>query len=542
MNAATARAWRGWLLLGGAVGGLLVAGCDKNTSVPKSASSREFPGYQQVGQSGEAAQFWFNNTDIQRKSGGYAIHALKVLPDGYARFDVLTNCRDTTRRLAGTEYDRNGTAKQDYAGNEAAVLAKSEGGMSELMGAACTVVLASRSIHGDFSIPAALELLYGPYDTQRNAAKWTDVAVPADLPWADNLAWSAGEPMTVTGVRAFDFTEAGKSKKLLVTKAVSEKGDCHACTGLLGVATFVREGENWKVESAEPYVASMGSSGSIGDRFSWLTAGDDSYALVVGGDDMHQGDMTATTNVFLRTAGGRLRQVLMDGDTGTSEQETLSVDTAFIKGKNTRHYDLKVSVSYNMAGQKTYVANHLYEFEDKKNAYVLVKKDDSPKFVQPADATAIAAATPSSPASAVSPLNTAASPTPTFGSCSGVTGCVARMLVAAKANDVLAASSAAAAISALPKPARGDRVKARKLNEEGLAALRANNSTEGVRLFTEAASADPGNEEVQSNLAYAYSLAGNYTQSVNVCKYSSCYQSSSDKRLGALGHDIHQDA
>ncbi|MBN6207493.1 hypothetical protein JYK21_13545 [Ralstonia pickettii] len=44
------------------------------------------------------------------------------------------------------------------------------------------------------------------------------------------------------------------------------------------------------------------------------------------------------------------------------------------------------------------------------------------------------------------------------------------MLASAKANDVLTATGAAAAMSALPKPARGDRVKARKLNEEGLAA------------------------------------------------------------------------
>lgn len=193
----------------------------------------------------------------------------------------------------------------------------------------------------------------------------------------------------------------------------------------------------------------------------------------------------------------------------------MSVDTAFIKGKNTRHYDLKVSLSYNVAGQKTYVANHLYEFEEKKNAYILVKKDDPPKFMQPAAPSAIAAATPELPASTVSPSNAVAGPAPTFGACNGFTDCVARMLVAAKANDVLAASNAAATISALPKPARGDRVKARKLNEEGLAALRANNSTEGVRLFAEAGMVDPGNEEVQSNLAYAYSLAGNYTQAVS---------------------------
>jgi hypothetical protein len=471
--------------------------------------SSQFPGYQQVAQSGEAAQLWFNTSDIQRSDGGYLVHALKTLPSGYARFDVLTNCRDHTRRLAGTEYGNDGTAKQDYPGNDTVVAAKSEPGMSELMGAACTVMLAARAIHGEFNAPAALELLYGSYITKEKAARWADATVPANLPWADNLSLSPGDVMFVTNVASFDFTEAGKQKKLFVTNALSEKGGCHACTGLLGVAIFAKDGADWKLEAHEPYLASMGQSGMVGSSFKWVTSSDDNYALVVGGGDMHQGQVTVSTAVFLRNNEGRFKRVLEDSDTGTSEQVSLDVDTAFIKGKNPRHYDIKVSFTYNMAGQKTYVANHVYEFVDKKEEYVLVRKDDPPKFMQPAETPSPSLA--NSPAQPATLLVAGASQE----ACKAAADCVNRMLTAAKANDVLAATTTAAAMSVLPKPARGDRAKARKLNEEGLAALNANNTTEAVRLFAEAATADPGSEEVQSNLAYAYSLAGNYTQAIS---------------------------
>jgi len=499
------------ILLAAVGSSILVAGCGKSTSSASSSTSSQFPGYQQVSQSGEAAQLWFNADDIQRKDGGYVIHALKTLPSGYARFDILTDCRDRTRRLAGTEYDRDGTAKQDYAGNDSVVAAKSEPGMSELMGAACTVMLASRAIHGDFSVPAALELLYGSYSTQEKAARWADATVPANLPWADNLSLSPGDAMSVTSVATFDFTETGKQKKLLVTNAVADKGGCHACTGLLGVATFVKDGSNWKLEAQEPYLASMGASGSVGSSFNWVTAGEDSYALVVNGGDMHQGQETASTTVFLRDTGGKFKQVIADGDTGASDQISLNVDTAFIKGKNSRHYDVKVALTYKIDGQKTYTANHMYEFVDKKNEYVLVRKDDPPKFMQPAEAPS---STLANSAALAQPSNL---PVPSVGQepCKAAVDCVNRMLTAARANDVLAATTMAVAMSTLPKPARGDRAKARRLNEEGLAALNTSNATEAVRLFTEAATADPGSEEIQSNLAYAYSLAGNFVQAVN---------------------------
>ena len=363
-----------------------VVACGKDGGAGGSkVAEAKFPGYQQVGSSGDAAQLWFNPSDISRNGSSYVVHTLKTFPDGYARFDVATNCRDVTKRLAGTQYRSDGTADKDYPGNDTAVSAKSEPGMAELMSTACGVAMASRAIQGEFNVPAALELLYGPYDAQAKAATWGDASVPLDLPWRDNLQWSAGKPLLVTGVASFGFSEGGQEKKVLVTNAVPEDGGCHACTGLLGIAVFRKDGSAWKIDSSQPYVASMGVMGSVGTAFDWTPAGDDKYALIVTGGDSQQSYQTAYTTAFVRGKDGKFVQVVDDADTGASDTEAVDVRTSFVKGKDPAHYDIKIAFSYAVPGKAAYVADHIYQFSGGK--YVLVRKDDPPKVIA-ADAAA----------------------------------------------------------------------------------------------------------------------------------------------------------
>ncbi|TAM06497.1 MAG: hypothetical protein EPN70_05605 [Paraburkholderia sp.] len=284
--------------------------------------------------------------------------------------------------------------------------------MAELMSTACGVAMASRAIQGEFNVPAALELLYGPYDAQLKAATWDDASVPSDLPWRDNLMWTPGKPLAVTGVASFVFSEGGQQKKVLVTNAVPDGGGCHACTGLLGVAIFKQEGNAWKLDSSQPYVASMGAMGSVGGDFDWTPAGDDKYALVVTGGDMHQGYQTAYTTVFVRGKDGKFVQVVDDADTGASDTETVDVKTNFVKGKDPAHYDIKIVFLYSVPGKAAYVADHIYQFSGGK--YVLVRKDDPPKVIAANGAadgvnSAVASGTGAYPAPGV-PSQAAASP------------------------------------------------------------------------------------------------------------------------------------
>ncbi|SED25318.1 Tetratricopeptide repeat-containing protein [Burkholderia sp. WP9] len=87
------------------------------------------------------------------------------------------------------------------------------------------------------------------------------------------------------------------------------------------------------------------------------------------------------------------------------------------------------------------------------------------------------------------------------------------MLVSAKAEDMTSVLEAAKTIDGFPRPTRGNRPTARKLNEEGLNALDASKPDEAIRLFSQATQADPSDQEIISNLAYAYAQSGQLAKS-----------------------------
>jgi tetratricopeptide (TPR) repeat protein len=92
--------------------------------------------------------------------------------------------------------------------------------------------------------------------------------------------------------------------------------------------------------------------------------------------------------------------------------------------------------------------------------------------------------------------------------CASAVDCAKTMLVFAKSENLAGAMQAANTIDSLAKPKGGDRTTARKLNQDGLAALKASNPDNAVKLFAQAHEADPSDEEVISNLVYAYSAEG----------------------------------
>ena len=97
-------------------------------------------------------------------------------------------------------------------------------------------------------------------------------------------------------------------------------------------------------------------------------------------------------------------------------------------------------------------------------------------------------------------------------SCATAVSCAKDMLNFARSENLAGAMQAASAIDALAKPARGDRTNARKLNQTGLAALNESKTDDAVHLLEQANRLDPGDEEIISNLAYAYAMNGQLAQ------------------------------
>jgi uncharacterized protein len=111
---------------------------------------------------------------------------------------------------------------------------------------------------------------------------------------------------------------------------------------------------------------------------------------------------------------------------------------------------------------------------------------------------------------APAPSQSAANPA---GSCTTTVACAKTMLVFASSEDLAGAMQAAATIDSLPKPLRGDRATARKLNQDALAALNASKADDAVKLLEQASQADPGDEEIASNLSFAYAMDGKLAKS-----------------------------
>jgi uncharacterized protein len=116
---------------------------------------------------------------------------------------------------------------------------------------------------------------------------------------------------------------------------------------------------------------------------------------------------------------------------------------------------------------------------------------------------------PSQPAEAASSPSLAAS----TANCVTAVECAKAMLVFAGSENLAGATEAARTIDLLPKPQRGDRATARKLNQDALSALNESRPNDAVKLLEQANQADPGDEEVASNLAYAYAANGQLAQS-----------------------------
>lgn len=137
--------------------------------------------------------------------------------------------------------------------------------------------------------------------------------------------------------------------------------------------------------------------------------------------------------------------------------------------------------------------------------------------IEPAPQPQVAAA-PQAAAASPSPPLIAAPPPPAPvaaaapSTCDSVKACADAMLAAAKKEALPSAMDSALRIDAMPKPQRGDRKLARKLNAEGLEALKQRKLPDAAATLTKALQADPADEEIISNLIYTYSEDGNFTK------------------------------
>jgi hypothetical protein len=193
---------------------------------------------------------------------------------------------------------------------------------------------------------------------------------------------------------------------------------------------------------------------------------------------------------------------------------TFAIIAVALAGCSKVEYDFK---SLGFANKDDMEAAFAKGYHTKKKLDEMIKPPvvaaaPTPAPAQPAAASESAPqpqapAAPQAAPSAAPAAEAAAPPT-----CDSVKACADAMLAAAKREALPSAMESALRIDAMPKPQRGDRKVARKLNAEGLEALKQKKLPEAAATLTKALQADPADEEIISNLIYTYSEDGNFTK------------------------------
>jgi hypothetical protein len=94
------------------------------------------------------------------------------------------------------------------------------------------------------------------------------------------------------------------------------------------------------------------------------------------------------------------------------------------------------------------------------------------------------------------------------------------MFTAIQSNNQSSLDENIGLINGLIKPASGDRKAARKFNDAGLAALKANNLDLAVSSFKDAVNTDLIDQEATNNLGYAYYLNGDLDRAKGIIEYT----------------------
>lgn len=145
----------------------------------------------------------------------------------------------------------------------------------------------------------------------------------------------------------------------------------------------------------------------------------------------------------------------------------------------------------------------------------VLEEDEAP---EEAAAQVAAAVPPVSPAPVIPTAPAVAAPAPAASApaCDSTRQCLGQALGAAAREDAGSVFAVAARIDELGKPALGNRAIARKLNTEGLEALKADDPARAAELFRKGLAENPRDVEIAGNLGFALVKAGKAEEAVGV--------------------------
>ncbi|HEX2898462.1 MAG TPA: hypothetical protein VHS96_01970, partial [Bacteroidia bacterium] len=160
----------------------------------------------------------------------------------------LAACQPTGSTDSGTEGDSTGTDTVAILGGDSAV-----GGVSVVRTDSTTADSSHRQyIEGAFTVPAAMEVIFGLYDKNIECSQW--VCKPHEAKRFESKAGGKGLLHT-RAAGTYPVETAQGKKMLLLTETLSREKDgwedCHACSPILGAAMFQQIDGAWFIEALQ---------------------------------------------------------------------------------------------------------------------------------------------------------------------------------------------------------------------------------------------------------------------------------------------------
>ncbi len=135
-------------------------------------------------------------------------------------------------------------------------------------------------IEGAFTVPAAMEVIYGLYDKNVECAKW--LCKPHEAKRFESKATDDGLLHT-RAAGAYPIEAADGKRMLLITETLSREKedweDCHACAPILGAAMFQEIDGAWFIEALQKDLGTIGSYGELPSN-KLVSIGPDMYGVI----------------------------------------------------------------------------------------------------------------------------------------------------------------------------------------------------------------------------------------------------------------------
>jgi hypothetical protein len=135
-------------------------------------------------------------------------------------------------------------------------------------------------IEGAFTVPAAMEVIYGLFDKNIECSKW--LCKPHEAKRFDSKSTDEGLLHT-RAAGAYPIEAKDGKRMLLLTETLSREKegweDCHACAPILGAAMFQEIDGAWFIEALQKDLGELGSYGELPSN-KLVSIGPDMYGVI----------------------------------------------------------------------------------------------------------------------------------------------------------------------------------------------------------------------------------------------------------------------